>query len=577
MTVKTPVSTTHKSQGEKVKTRLWFMVRTIVWFFSLIFVSLRRFNLFGAQAFDLGIFQQGVWLLANGYTPFVTVRGWHLFADHFSPILFVFVPFYKIWAHPFWLFFGQTLALALGVIPLYRLAIRHTQDEKIAALISIGYLLHPAIVTMLFFDFHPVLLSIPFVLWAIDALDANRPIHCTIACFLALFCREDVAVSIACLGLYGLLIRRRLWGGVGVLISVLWFIFATKMMAVLSGEERTAYLSLYSRWGNTPLQIVIGILTHPIDAIKALVFCEGHFTQPGTYPLLLLAPFAFFPLFSGTFALFTLPNYAVLALSDWRAMRELGFQHASIIAPWLAASLPFAFGRLQKLVDENAQLQWQKVLVATFSLCLIVSFFRYVPHTYLHFHANILPKEQARQIRSFLAEVIPPDASVSAPSQFVPHLAHRKEIYLFPNPFQRAGYGPSPMTLKQLDGRLWVKPMATKVLHKRMNQRQVDYIVLKAGRQNTWPLKPDYYEQTAVGVLTCRDYGVVAVKGDVVILKRDADFEGGLAKLGVEGLKLVAQSNHLPEQSLERAVKEAWERLREGSAWQVDEHFGRLP
>jgi len=432
------------------------------------------------QAFDLGIFQQGVWLLANGYTPFVTVRGWHLFADHFSPILFAFVPLYKIWAHPFWLFFGQTLALALGVIPLYRLAIR-------------------------------------------------------------------------------------------------WFVFATKVMAVLSGEERTAYLSLYSRWGNTPLQIVVSILTHPIDAIKTLIFCEGHFTQPGTYPLLLLAPFAFFPLFSGTFALFALPNYAVLALSDWRAMRELGFQHASIIAPWLAASLPFAFGRLQKLVDENLQLQWQKVMVATFSLCLIVSFFRYVPHTYLHFHANILPKEQAKQIRSFLAEVIPPDASVSAPSQFVPHLAHRKEIYLFPNPFQRAGYGPSPMTLRQLDGRLWVKPMATKVLHKRMNQKRVDYIVLKVGRQNTWPLKPDYYEQTAVGVLTCRDYGVVAVKGDVVILKRDADFERGLAKLGVEGWKLVAQGNRLDEQSLERAVREAWERLREGGAWQGDEHFGRLP
>ncbi len=398
MTFRRLVSTTHKSQSEKVKTRLWFMMGTIVWLFSLIFVSLRRFNLFGAQAFDLGIFQQGVWLLANGYTPFVTVRGWHLFADHFSPILFAFVPFYRIWAHPFWLFFGQTLALALGVIPLYRLAIRHTQDEKIATLISIGYLLHPAIMTMLFFDFHPVLLSIPFVLWAIDALDENRPVSFAVACFFALLCREDVAVSVACLGLYGLLVSRKWWSGAIVTFSILWFIFATKMMAILSGEEKTAYLSLYSRWGNTPLQIVIGILTHPFDALKALILCEGHFTQPGAYPMLLLAPFAFFPLFSGTFASFALPNYAVSALSDWRAMRELGFQHASIIAPWLAASLPFAFGRLQKLVDENLQLQWQKVLVATFSLCLIVSFFRYVPHTYLHFHANILPKQQAKQI-----------------------------------------------------------------------------------------------------------------------------------------------------------------------------------
>ncbi len=46
--------------------------------FTLVFmvIQLRRFHLPDAQAFDLGIFQQGVWLLANGYSPFVTVQGW---------------------------------------------------------------------------------------------------------------------------------------------------------------------------------------------------------------------------------------------------------------------------------------------------------------------------------------------------------------------------------------------------------------------------------------------------------------------------------------------------------------------
>jgi len=61
-------------------------------------------------------------------------------------------------------------------------------------------------------------------------------------------------------------------------------------------------------------------------------------------------------------------------------MRELGFQHAAIIAPWLAASLPFAFRKLQKLVGEIWQVKWQKVLVSTFALCLIVSFVWDVPH-----------------------------------------------------------------------------------------------------------------------------------------------------------------------------------------------------
>lgn len=276
-----------------------FMVAVGAWVAVLLTLQLRRFNLPGAQAFDLGIFQQGVWLLAHGQTPFVTIRGWHLFADHFSPTLFLLVPFYCLWAHPFWLFLGQTLALALGTIPLYRLALRHTQSEWVATLIALGYLLHPAIGTMLFFDFHLILLSIPFVLWAVDALDEGRYFPFTFACLRALLCREDVAVSIACLGLYGLLVRKRWWSAGMAVVSVIWLFAATKAMAVLGGEERTAYLSLYACWGETPLQILWGIFTHPIDALKALVFCKGHFTQPGTYPMLLLVPFAFYSHFCG--------------------------------------------------------------------------------------------------------------------------------------------------------------------------------------------------------------------------------------------------------------------------------------
>ncbi len=236
-------------------------------------------------------------------------------------------------------------------------------------------------------------------------------------------------------------------------------------------------------------------------------------------------------------------------------------------------------------MNDGVRVQWQKVLAVTLGLCVTVSFFRFIPHTYRHFHANILPSEQAKSIRKFLAEVIPPDASVSAPSQLVPHLAHRQFVYLFPNPFQRAGYGPSVATLKQLDGRLWVRPVKTTTLHKRMREKPVDYIVLKAGRHNTWPLKPEYYEGTAIGVLTCRDYGVVAVKGDIVVSKRGANFELGLTKLRVSIARLVSErevsqgsdSEVRKFKFLEREVRRAWERLREGEGWQADGHFGGLP
>lgn len=529
-----------------------------------MFVELRRFALLGAEAFDLGIFQQGVWLLSRGETPFVTVRGWHLFADHFSPILFVFVPFYRLWEHPFWLLLGQTIALAVGVIPLYRLALRHTQSSWSATLIAVSYLLHPASFTMLFFDFHPILLSIPFVLLAMDAADEGRPVPFVIASLGALLCREDVAVSIASLSLYALLVRCRWWGGAMLIISIGWLWGAMQAMAWLSGAERTVYLSLYSRWGETPQQIVMGILRQPVDALKALVLCEGHFTQPGAYPMLLLAPFAFLPLFAGSFVLFALPSYVVLALSDWRAMRELGFQHTALIVPWLAAASAISWGRLLRWSSElslQEQRQWQKLLAVTWLICLFVAVWRYAPHTFQHFHTDVMPSEQAKAVKALLQKFIPSDASVSAPSALVPVLAHRRQVYLFPNPFQQAGWGKSVKALQQLDGREWVQALSPTVLHQRMRNEPVDYIVLK-GWTNTWPLKPDDYKATVIGVLTCRDYGVVAVVDDLVILRCKADFEAGLLRLGVS-------PSLLREMPLEEAVQAAWVQRKGKVSWQT--------
>jgi hypothetical protein len=80
-------------------------------------VSLFRFHRLTAYAYDLGIFMQGVWLMSQGETPFVTLRGLHLFADHFSPILLLFVPLYRLYPHPFWFFLFQSFSFGLCALP----------------------------------------------------------------------------------------------------------------------------------------------------------------------------------------------------------------------------------------------------------------------------------------------------------------------------------------------------------------------------------------------------------------------------------------------------------------------------
>lgn len=520
-----------------------------------LWLQIRRYEQLGAYAFDLGIFQQAVWLMAHGEAPFVTVRGMNILSDHFTPILYLVAIPYRFWAHPFWLFLAQTVALAAGALPLYRLALRHIQKDWLAAIIAIGYLLHPALFTMLLFDFHPVLLSIPFVLWAMDAADEGRPKVFAIAAIFALACKEEVSLVFLMLSAYAAIVRKQKWAWWGIVGSVCWIAIVLKLMPFLAGVEHSAYLALYSRWGETPLGIVWGILTRPFEALRELVLCQGHATAPGVYPLLLLFPFAFFPLLAPDLLLFGLPNYALIALNERVTFRELGYQYASTILPWLAVASMIGWKRLLQVGSElptSLQRRWHFLLTLTWCICVAFSAYRYGPPVIQRFMSDMLPPKEAKAIVDFLNRHIPPDASVTAPTSLVPPLAHRKRIYMFPNPFQQVAFGPSVEALKQ-QIEMRVEPLPVSEFHKRMREQPVDFVVLKARPGSYWPLGFDAYETLVLHALTCPDYGIIAVQGDVVILKHKADFSQGLQLLGVSTKR---------QEQLRDEVKAAWERLK---------------
>jgi len=527
----------------------------LVFTFYLLWLQLRRYACLGAYAFDLGIFQQAVWLMAHGKTPFVTVRGMNILGDHFTPVLYIVAIPYRFWEHPFWLFLAQTLALALGAIPLYRLTLRRTQRGWVAALVAIGYLLHPALFSMPLFDFHPVLLSVPFVLWAMDAADEGRPVPFALASVLAVMCKEEVALSVASLSAYAAIVRKHRWAWWGVVGSVAWALAVLRIMPSLTGVEHSAYLALYSRWGTTPLGIVLGILSRPMEALKELVFCQGHTTAPGVYPLLLLAPFAFLPLTAPEILLFGLPNYALIALNERLILRELGYQYGANILPWLAFASSVAWARLLKVgegLPQGLNRRWMVFLSLAWLVCALFSAYRYGVPAMQRFMMDMLTPEEAKAIVNFLHRHIPHDASVTAPTSLVPPLAHRERIYLFPNPFQQVAYGPSVEALKhQIEMR--AKPLPEGEFHRRMRERSVDFIVLKAAT-NFWPLGADGYDTLAIHALTCPDYGIVAVQGDLLVLKRGADF--------AEGLRLIGVDVGASKGSLRSEVQFAWEQLK---------------
>ena len=94
--------------------------RAVVWVAAGVFVVvfglliLQRHRTFGTFNFDLGIFDQGLWLLSRAETPFITLRGLHLFGDHSSYLMLPVVPLYWVLPDVRAMLILTVVVLALG-------------------------------------------------------------------------------------------------------------------------------------------------------------------------------------------------------------------------------------------------------------------------------------------------------------------------------------------------------------------------------------------------------------------------------------------------------------------------------
>jgi uncharacterized membrane protein len=118
------------------------------------------------EAFDLGIYDQSLWLLAHGHD-FNTVAGIHVFGAHFSPILILLQPLALVpgGAVPEVVF--EAWVLALTVFPLHRICVRLNRPSTPFLVL---FAVHPAVFTASWYAFHPWTLAAPLLMFTVLAL-----------------------------------------------------------------------------------------------------------------------------------------------------------------------------------------------------------------------------------------------------------------------------------------------------------------------------------------------------------------------------------------------------------------------
>jgi uncharacterized membrane protein len=452
--------------------------------------TLMRYHAYRAQAFDLGNMDQALWNTLHGHPFRFTNRGldWNgpptRLGIHVEPIILLIAPLYLIHSGPETLLVLQTVALALGAIPLLLLALRRLPDVPLlGAAIACAYLAAPTLFGEALWDFHAVALATPLLLLALWALDAEHYGWFLAAAVLATLTKEDVALSLIPLGVFIAVWRGRpRLGGAIVALSIAWvcFCFAVVLPHFDGGASGgNNYWYRYAWLGASPRAAIFNVLTHPWLPITGVLAVPAK----RAYLATLLRTGGSLGLFAPGLWICGLPELAVNILSTHEEQYSGFFQYNAVLlaylmagavygaatlygayhpaasagAPPAAAAVPGGalapLGRLDawmaRLRDGAtrlavavrtllARLPIPRQLVAPAMVLWLVitavwNLHAADPRVASFWRAGDGPAPQQAQVDALLAKV-PATASVATTDSLDPHLSDRVDLYLMPDP-----------------------------------------------------------------------------------------------------------------------------------------------
>jgi len=327
------------------RTQLWvawatLLLATLVYAVVMSHQAVLRYDTFKATAFDLGNMDQVLWNTIHG-RPFQFTNqaiDWYgpptRLAIHFEPIILLLSLLYIFHADPRILLVFQTLALVSGALPVFLLARKYLPEwPLLSACMAIAYLLAPALIGMNIFDFHPVSLATPLLLYAVLALTYKRHVWFLIACVLAAACKEEVPLSIALLGV--LVIWRYKSPRLGItLISggLLWSFLAFFVIIpyFFPGAQHNNFWYRYESLGSSPGAAILNLLLHPWLLLSMYITFDRFFYLAG-----LLRSNGFLALLAPEWLLPALPSVAINILSTDPTLYSGVYHYNAIIVPFI--------------------------------------------------------------------------------------------------------------------------------------------------------------------------------------------------------------------------------------------------
>jgi uncharacterized membrane protein len=377
-------------------------------------LSLTRFATLSTPSWDNAIFEQAIRAYAHLQAPVVDIKGpgYNILGDHFSPILAVLAPFYRLFPHAQTLLILQAVLITASIVPIFRIAMLRLGFSGGVA-VGIAYALSFGIQSAVYTDFHEVAFAAPLMAFAGEAYLRRRPRLVAVWSLPLLLVKEDLGITLAAIGVVLMIAGARRVGiwltgvGVGGFLLVLFVV-----IPAFNSAGSFDYWATVSFGQNGP------------NAVQTF------FTGWDVKTITLLLTF-------GITGFLALRSPWVLVAGPTLAWRWIGknpdywgtnWHYSLILMPVVFVALIDGYGRIHLKAPAWLRSYAAHVPTATVAMALVLCL--QFPLASLLKSQTWRPSTDARAAQAVMA-LIPQGAGVETNMGLITHLATRDHVYWF--------------------------------------------------------------------------------------------------------------------------------------------------
>lgn len=379
--------------------------------FSL--VSILRHSRFESFAYDLGIYDQAIWLFSHFKSPFSTIKNSHIFGDHLIPALYFLSPIYWFFDEVAALLLFQAIWVATGAIPIYLLAKEKLKNVFLSFVLAFCFLSFFGIQNGIAFDFHPLLIAVPLITWWLYFLEKGKRLKVFLLSLVILGLQENLGLLLIALGFVVLIQKKdKAFGAIIILLASFWFLLATKVLMPYFSSQDT-----FSYFPTKPFLVPQNFfkeLFYPFEKTKTIFVSLG--------------AFAFLPIFSPIFLIPIFEQFMERFVGNIVATRwGIGLHYSAPLAPILA------YASIKTLEKDFFKKRKRVYFLVSFVLLFVAFSYQLFLNLPLNLTLNKdfykMPKDRPQLEKAI--DLIDKKASVATQNNLVPHLSHREKVFVF--------------------------------------------------------------------------------------------------------------------------------------------------